>query len=219
MKFCYLLKKGKKLQYKLQNSKMGNIYKTEASITNDIMGRDRGIITMLSGAIDNSKINMYLTLDDFRKFPLNLIPKAKIEIEVTSDVNILKVTTSKDVSPLKKGETIIFLFDDGCYFNSRFETGRIPFGREVLNFVLLTNLQLWELTRKRLVQIKICSALEMVYDFIDKPNEQYENENDGQILLQLACNNLVGIKKVLLNIVDVQTFEENNESYPFGLIE
>lgn len=198
---------------------MDKIYKTDASITKDILGQDRGTITMLAGAIDNSKIEMYLTLDAFRKFTLNLIPKAKLEFEVTSDINILKVTTDKDISPLKKGDTITFLFEDGCYFKSRFEHGRIPYGREVLNIVQISNLQLWELTQKRVIKIKLNSALEMVYDFIDKPNEQYENENEGQLLLQLVCNNLVGIKKILLKIGETPSYDEAQEIYPFGLIE
>ncbi len=199
---------------------MNKIYLTDASITKDLLGRDKGIITRMAGAIDYSAIEMYLTIESFRKFPNHLIPKAKLEFEVTPSLNIVKVTTNKDISPLKKGDFLTFIFDDGCYIRYKFGTGRISkTGGEVLNFAYLTNLQLWEFTQKKLVQIILSSALETNYDFINKPNGQYQNQSEGQLLIQIVCNNLIGIKKILLNIIDVKEDNPNETNNPFAFLE
>lgn len=47
------------------------------------MEQSRVTIIILAGAIGKFRIEMYLTLDAFRKFTFHLIPKAKLEFEVT----------------------------------------------------------------------------------------------------------------------------------------
>lgn len=158
---------------------MADILNTETSIIKDLYGNPKAKITRLSGGVGVSEIILYFTLEAFRKFPINLIPKLKIEFIVDKRLNMLSFTTSKDISPLKKGETVVFHFEDNTYFQQKFNFGRSQYGNEVKNYLFITDLELWHLTQVRLSHILMNSALERTYDFINIPNAQYSNEIEG----------------------------------------
>ena len=178
---------------------MSNIYQTEASLTKDVSGNTIGIITKLAGAVDNSIIKLYLNNPDFRKFEINFIPTLNIELRVYKSYNAFIFEAQKNISPLKKGETIVFYFEDGTYFEKKFTTGRIDNGKFVKNLCSISNIQFLQLIETKLSHIKIRGGLEITYDFINIKNNQYSNVSEGRELFRIICERLAGIKRLIIN--------------------
>lgn len=181
------------------NSEIENIYNTEASIITE-NSKEVGKITKLSGQFGQSEIHLYLALEDWQKFPINLIPTLSIEFKVTKETNILIVcSTNKEITPLKKGDVFSIIFEDESFLEKKFLGGRIQSGKNVKNLMILSDLELISLTQNFVKRIETFSGLKMPYEFTKLENKQYPNPTDGKRLFKIMSERITGIKLLLRN--------------------
>ena len=182
----------------IEESVNKRIFETEASIIIK-NGTLKGEITKLAGIIDSKGVFLYLGLEDWKKFDSTILPNIQIILSVQKDVNLLTVKSSnKDISPLKKGDRINFLFDNGLQIEKTFEVGRVLNGKSVINLFALSDIELISLSENIIDKIIITSALSMPYEFYNKKTSQYDNIKEGKELFQIMSSRIVEIKTIIL---------------------
>lgn len=180
------------------------IFDTEATIV-DELNNEIGKITKLSGQIGQSEIKLFLALEDWKKFSLEVIPTLSIEIKVNKNLSFLIITSSnKDISPLKKGDLFTIYFNDESYIQKKFENGRNQFGKNVVNYIFFSDLELISLYQNTVKFVETFSGLKIPYEFTDIKNHQYSNSLEGQKLFQIMCIRITGVKLILKKQDDTQ---------------
>jgi len=175
-----------------------NTLDTEASIVYEL-GKATGQITRLSGVSGSSDIKLFLALDDWKNITLNLLPFLSVVFKVDEKYNFLTITSSsKDVSPLKKGDSFLITFDDSTYIEKKFAVGRVLSGKLVINSIILSDIELSNLGQKKIKAIQLKSTIPIPYDFTEKPYNQYSNSSEGKKLFQIMAQRIMGIKSEIL---------------------
>lgn len=175
-----------------------DILQTEASVITE-SGKEYGKITKLSGAIGGREIKLYLALEEWKHFPIDLLPTIAITFKVDAKSNFLIINSShKDISPLKKGDTFTIYFDDNSFIEKQFIIGRTLSGKVVTNIIVLSDLELIQLSQVLINNIVTESAIKMPYQFIDVSNSQYSSTVEGKKLFKIICERIIGVKELLL---------------------
>lgn len=176
-----------------------DILQTEASIVTEF-GKECGKITKISGAVDHSDIKLYLSLEDWKRFPIHLIPSLSIALKVDVKSNFLIVTSSnKDISPLKKGDTLTIYLDDNSIIEKKLLVGRTISGKIVTNIIILRDLELIQLSQALVNSLVMKSEIQMPYEFTNVSNNQYSNTLQGKELFKIISERIISVKKLLIN--------------------
>ncbi|MGV8880474.1 MAG: hypothetical protein ACOH2A_15760 [Sphingobacteriaceae bacterium] len=177
-----------------------NIYNTEASIIEE-SSKKVGKITRISGQVGQSEIKLFLGLEEWRQFSIDLLPTLSIEFKVDGNSNFLIIgSTHKEISPLKKGDVFSIIFEDESFIEKKFEVGRFQSGKIVKNLIILNDLELIALTQNLVKNVETFSGLKIPYEFNNIANIQYSNTSDGKKLFQIMSQRITEIKLILRSL-------------------
>lgn len=194
---------------------VSKIYDTEAEIKQNL-SREVGIITKLSGKIGNGELKLYIASADWKKLPLSFLPTLSFEFELDNKYNFIIVRSSnKNISGLKKLDSLKICFEDGNFIEKKFGVDRSLKGNNVHNVISLTDLELKTLSENKVSGVETFSGLRIPYEFTENENEQYANAEEGKQLFKIVCGKLVEInlilKKTNTNDSLAQTFIKEKE--------
>lgn len=178
---------------------VSKIYDTEASVVQKL-SKEVGKIIKLSGKIGNGELKLFIASADWKKLPVNLLPTLSIEFELDNKYNFIIIRSSnKNVSGLKKGDSLKICFEDGNFIEKKFGVDRSLNGISVHNIISLTDLELKTLSENIVSGIETFSVLRIPYEFTEVTNEQYANSAEGKQLFKIICEKLVDINLSLKN--------------------
>ena len=194
---------------------VSKIHDTEASIVQHL-SREVGKITKLSGKIGSGELKLFIASDDWKKLPLSFLPTLSFEFELDNKYNFIIVRSSnKNISGLKKLDSLKICFEDGNFIEKKFGVDRSLKGNNVHNVISLTDLELKTLSENKVSGVETFSGLRIPYEFTENENEQYASAEEGKQLFKIVCEKLVEInlilKKTNTNDSLAQTFIKEKE--------
>jgi len=184
---------------------MIDIENTEASIVPGIIGKHCGKITKLAGMLGEDKLKLYITSEEYNKLPLVLIPYLSFGLSVDVSYNHFAADCNNLTTPIKKGDSIIFCFEDKTMMKIVFPTGGLSSSGVRKNFAIISDLELSYLWSNKVEKVKVQNnknGISLNFEFASQGNDQYENIEQGKRLLQIMAKRLVGAKSLLLTQIN-----------------
>lgn len=180
---------------------MVNIMDTEASI---VSGRHvlgvQGQITMLAGNISDTMLRLYCDMPQYSLLPILARPYLAFVPAVSPDTNFMWLASSFEVCPLRKGDKITFVFDNGTSYSPELIVGGYKYGENKKSPVILNDIQLLHFSQNGLQKIEYYNKKLMMgfsFGFADTATHQYDTPGQGKELAQIMTERVIGTKTLL----------------------
>lgn len=189
-----------------------DITKTEAGIfesTNNLSElittrKSRGKIIMLSGSIGTEHIKLFASQGEYlaltfysesnsSSYNIGISNKPLISFHDFVDYK----STSK-TAPLLKGDVVRFIFDNGTNIETNLIVGGFKSGKEKRQITSITEMQLLALSKLLVDHIEVYNnKTNSMTIFNFQSSETYHSCIDGQRLLQIMAQRIIGTKIIM----------------------
>lgn len=176
-----------------------NIWDTEAAIVEDEYKDKVGKLIRMSGMTGSEALKLYITIPTgYENWRPRYKPYFSYRFLITREINVLQIECH-DTSPPRKGERILFLFEDNKAVHLQINKADAPSdGDYRKNTLLLSDYDLMLFAAYKLEAVEITdSSIGKVcrYEFIDESNEQYNSAWEGQELSKMIGERIVEVRK------------------------
>lgn len=180
-----------------------NILNTEASI---VQTRPMGVhckITKLSGMAGEPDLWFYNTEHKLTRAPGpdEIMERMGLQIYASQEgCNVFLFNTWHPHAKIAAGDSVTVFFHGGEAWRGVFLTGGIRENNRKRSLIILQNYELDVFTSRYLNYLEILNHRTgriMQYSFLDYPNMQYKNAEDGERLLQIMAMRIMGAKQLM----------------------
>lgn len=179
---------------------MSNLENTEATIVLDFLGRPQCKITNLAGNIGEEFIRLYRVKDATLEGNFERCPAVGLSISADSSNIILWISCNDKEFPLYKNDIAKFKFVDGNSINLTFNVGTTKIYKENRNVAILSPTQILQFLEYPLEEISLYNLktkATALFRFSNTSTDMYRSYAEGQQLLQIMTNRILGLKQLL----------------------